>query len=84
MATAAQSARDVTWCEDSYDAAKGADAAVIMTEWEVFRRIDLPRLAKALRQPLLMDFRNLYKPQAAAAAGLTYVSVGRAAAKAGS
>ena len=79
MRTAAQSLSGVAWCEDAYDAVTGADAAVVMTEWDVFRNLDLRRLAKLLRAPLLIDFRNLYDRREAAAAGLTYVSVGRPA-----
>jgi UDPglucose 6-dehydrogenase len=77
MQTAAESVRGVVWCKDAYEAATGADAAVLITEWEVFRRLDLKRLATLLRRPLLIDFRNLYKPASVAEAGLDYVSVGR-------
>jgi UDPglucose 6-dehydrogenase len=80
MPQAATSLHGVAWCKDTYEAATGADAAVIMTEWEVFRRLDLKRLATLLCRPLLIDFRNLHAPQAAAEAGLGYVSIGRPAA----
>ena len=64
-------------CKDGYDACKGADAVVIITEWNQFRALDLDRLKGLLRQPLLVDLRNIYKPHEMAAAGFTYHSVGR-------
>ena len=73
-----QAFQSVAWCDDAYRAAEGADAAVILTEWNVFRGLDLSRLARAMRQPVVVDFRNLFPPDDARAAGLTYHSVGRA------
>ena len=64
-------------CKDAYDACAGADAAVIITEWNQFRALDLVRLKSLLRQPLLIDLRNIYKPHEMAAAGFAYHSVGR-------
>ncbi len=64
-------------CKDAYDACAGADAAVIVTEWNQFRALDLVRLKSLLRQPLLIDLRNIYKPHEMAAAGFAYHSVGR-------
>jgi UDPglucose 6-dehydrogenase len=61
--------------KDAYDAAKGADALVIVTEWNQFRKLELDRLH--LKQPLIIDLRNLYEPEKMAAAGYRYVSVGR-------
>ncbi|WP_395684742.1 UDP-glucose dehydrogenase family protein [Aestuariivirga sp.] len=68
---------DVEWCEDAYAAATGADAVVVLTEWNLFRGLDLARLARVMRQPVLVDFRNLFLPEDALNAGLTYHSVGR-------
>ncbi|WP_118137388.1 UDP-glucose/GDP-mannose dehydrogenase family protein [Oceanicella sp. SM1341] len=68
----------VTWMEDPYEAASGAVAAVILTEWNEFRALDLARLAGAMAEPRLADLRNIYSPEEAARAGLAYVSVGRA------
>ena len=68
----------VVYCEDPYDAARGADGAVIATEWNQFRALELDRLRGLLRTPVLVDLRNLYAPERVAAAGLRYVSVGRA------
>jgi UDPglucose 6-dehydrogenase len=67
----------VQWCADAYSAVIGADAAVILTEWNVFRGLDLKRLARGMRQPVLVDFRNLFPLSDAEAAGIAYHSVGR-------
>ncbi len=66
-------------CRDTYDAAEGADALIIMTEWNQFRTLDFERLKGIMRQPLLLDLRNVYDPERIAAAGFTHVSVGRPA-----
>ncbi|MCC7016953.1 MAG: UDP-glucose/GDP-mannose dehydrogenase family protein [Rhodospirillales bacterium] len=68
---------DVEWCQDSYDALQGADAAVIVTEWNQFRALDLPRLRKIMKRPVLVDLRNIYRPDEIAAAGIAYHSIGR-------
>ena len=67
----------VTYCENAYEAAEGADALVILTEWNQFRKLELDRLHQLLRQPLIIDLRNLYEPDKMASAGFRYVSVGR-------
>jgi UDPglucose 6-dehydrogenase len=64
-------------CNDAYDAASGADALVLLTEWNQFRNLDLSRLRTALRRPIFIDLRNVYEPDRMAAHGFTYVSVGR-------
>jgi UDPglucose 6-dehydrogenase len=69
---------DVTFAKDAYEAAEGADAIVIVTEWNQFRKLDLDRLQGLLRQPLVIDLRNLYEADAMAAEGFRYVSIGRA------
>ena len=68
---------DVTFCEDAYDTAEGADALVIVTEWNEFRALNLSRIRKALRQPVVVDLRNLYDGGRMAEAGFEYTSVGR-------
>ena len=68
------------WCRDSYDAMAGADALVILTEWNEFRALDLARVKGLLKRPLIVDLRNIYDPGEVAAAGFRYVSVGRPAA----
>lgn len=72
----------LTWCEGPYQAAEGADAVVIITEWNQFRALDLDRLKRLLRQPLMIDLRNIYKPAEMGQAGFVYHSVGRPVAQA--
>lgn len=62
-----------------YEAATGADALLILTEWEEFANLDLERLVRELKYPIVIDGRNLYDPEVMAARGITYYSVGRAA-----
>jgi UDPglucose 6-dehydrogenase len=69
----------LTFCKDAYDAAAGADALVIVTEWNQFRKLEVDRLQRLLHQPLIVDLRNLYEPEKMAAAGFHYVSIGRPA-----
>jgi UDPglucose 6-dehydrogenase len=73
-----QSFNAVQWCADAYSAAIGADAVAILTEWNVFRGLDLRRMARDMRQPVLIDFRNLFSTSDAKSSGMTYHSVGRA------
>ncbi len=69
----------VTWLEDPYRAARGADALVILTEWNEFRGLDLARLAGSMRRATFADLRNIYAPKDARDAGfIAYTSVGRA------
>lgn len=68
---------DVEFCDSPYRAAQDADALVIVTEWDEFRALDLRRIAKALRSPLLVDLRNIYPVAEAERAGLTLVGVGK-------
>jgi UDPglucose 6-dehydrogenase len=67
----------VDLCPDAYDAMTGADAVVIVTEWNQFRALDLDRLKKVMRAPVMVDLRNIYKPAEMAAAGIRYTSIGR-------
>ena len=62
---------------DPYACIEGADAMLILTEWDQFRALDLDRVKAALRSPVIVDLRNIYKPADVAAKGFTYVSVGR-------
>jgi len=71
----------VTFCENAYEAARGADALVICTEWNQFRKLELDRLHALLRRPLVVDLRNLYAPEKMAAASFEYISVGRPVAR---
>jgi UDPglucose 6-dehydrogenase len=67
----------LVYCDNAYETAEGADALVIITEWNQFRKLELDRLHQLLRQPLVVDLRNLYDPEKMAAAGFHYVSIGR-------
>ena len=68
---------NLTLCNDAYEALADADGVVILTEWNEFRALDLERVKSLLKRPLMVDLRNIYRPQPMAAAGFTYVSVGR-------
>jgi UDPglucose 6-dehydrogenase len=68
---------DIHYCDDAYVCAKGADALVIVTEWEQFRALDLKRLKAELKQPVVVDLRNIYRPDEMIAHGFSYDSVGR-------
>ena len=68
---------DVTYCSSPWEAAKGAAAAVIVTEWDAYRALDLAQLKSLLTQPVLVDLRNVYERDTVEAAGLQYVAVGR-------
>ena len=68
----------VQWHDDPYAAAEGADAVVLLTEWNAFRALDLPRLAGVMNSPKMADLRNIYSAEEATEAGFTaYTSVGR-------
>ena len=62
---------------DPYACIEGADAMLILTEWDQFRALDLDRVKKTLRSPVVIDLRNIYRPAELAAKGLNYISVGR-------
>ncbi|MBM3521111.1 MAG: UDP-glucose/GDP-mannose dehydrogenase family protein, partial [Alphaproteobacteria bacterium] len=68
---------NVEIASDAYDAAKGADALVIVTEWDEFRALDLERLKAAMAGAVIVDLRNIYRPDDVRRLGLTYVGVGR-------
>ncbi len=68
---------DVEYASDPYACAQGADALLIVTEWDIFRALDLGRLKTALAQPVVVDLRNVYWPDEMRAAGFAYASVGR-------
>jgi UDPglucose 6-dehydrogenase len=67
----------VTFCSDAYICAEGASALVIVTEWEEFRALDFERLKVMMESHVLVDLRNIYRPEEAARAGFAYESVGR-------
>ncbi|GJD57009.1 UDP-glucose dehydrogenase family protein [Methylobacterium dankookense] len=68
---------DVAYASDPYACAEGADALVLVTEWDAFRALDFTRLRERMAQPVLVDLRNVYRPQDIQARGFRYVSVGR-------
>jgi UDPglucose 6-dehydrogenase len=68
---------DVDYFDNAYQCVEGADFAVILTEWDQFRALDLARVAGALKDRLLVDLRNIYPPEEVRAKGLRYHSVGR-------
>ena len=72
----------VVYCESPYAALEGADALTIVTEWDAFRALDLDRVKKALSAPIVVDLRNIYRPEEMARRGFTYVSIGRPAVEA--
>ena len=68
---------NLTFCTDEYETAQGSDALVIATEWNQFRNLDLAKIKKLLKSPILLDLRNLYDPTKAKALGFIYEGVGR-------
>jgi UDPglucose 6-dehydrogenase len=68
---------DVTYCDGPYSCAEGADALVIVTEWEQFRALDLEGLKQKMANPAIVDLRNVYRPSDVVAHGFKYESVGR-------
>ena len=68
---------NIEYCQDPYEAAEGADAILIVTEWEQFRNLDWRRLKGIVEQPLILDGRNMFDPNEVARNGFRYVSVGR-------
>src|SRR3954452_10016747 len=79
MAAARQELPDIDYCDDPYACARGADAMVVVTEWVQYRTLDLERLKTEMAQPVVVDLRNIYRPEEMAALGFIYESVGRGA-----
>lgn len=77
MHEAGKSLKNVTFCKDAYDALDGADIMTILTEWNEFRALDLDRVKRLLKNPVMVDLRNIYKPHQMAREGFTYLSIGR-------
>jgi UDPglucose 6-dehydrogenase len=73
----------VDYAQDAYACARGATALVIVTEWDIFRALDLGRLKAAMAEPVVVDLRNIYRPEEMTRRGFTYVSIGRPNAYAG-
>ncbi|HKA18410.1 MAG TPA: UDP-glucose/GDP-mannose dehydrogenase family protein [Blastocatellia bacterium] len=68
---------DIVYCEDEYEAARGSDGLVVVTEWNQFRSLDMDRLHQAMREPNIIDLRNLYEPETMRSAGFRYLAMGR-------
>ena len=77
MEQAAAELTDVTFCDGAYAAMENADAAVIVTEWDVFRALDFNRMKDLLNEPILIDLRNIYVRDDVERQGFAYVAVGR-------
>jgi len=67
----------VTYCSDAYECVSGADAAVIVTEWNIFRALDLGRVKSLMAAPVLVDLRNIYRPEQVRERGFVYADIGR-------
>jgi UDPglucose 6-dehydrogenase len=67
----------VRFCKDPYEATEGADVLVIVTEWDAYRALDLDRIHQTMKSPIVVDLRNIYRPEEMAAKGFRYSSVGR-------
>src|ERR1035441_7894692 len=70
---------DIEYCDDAYECARGADAVVFVTEWTQFRALDLARLKREMTQPVIVDLRNIYRPEEMTTHGFIYEGVGRGA-----
>ncbi len=77
MELAAQQLKRVELCESPYTVAEGADALILATEWNEFKALDFERIHQLMRQPIIVDGRNLYDPERMRALGFTYYGVGR-------
>jgi UDPglucose 6-dehydrogenase len=67
----------VSYCHTPYDAAQGAEALVLITEWNEFRNLELKKIQSLLAKPVILDLRNIYEPELMAELGFTYIGVGR-------
>ena len=67
----------IEYCEDEYEAARGSDVLVVVTEWNQFRRLDMQRLKEVMREPNIVDLRNIYEPETMRSEGFNYLGMGR-------
>ncbi|MEA3305281.1 MAG: UDP binding domain-containing protein, partial [Candidatus Omnitrophota bacterium] len=70
--------KGITFCKDAYSAAKNSDCLAIVTDWNEFKKMDLRRVKKLMRQPIIVDGRNIYNPGTVRKLGLKYIGMGRA------
>jgi UDPglucose 6-dehydrogenase len=69
--------KGVCFCKDAYSAAEGSDCLIIVTEWNQFKELDLARIKRSMKQPVIVDGRNIYNPDEMRKAGFTYACIGR-------
>jgi UDPglucose 6-dehydrogenase len=69
--------RDVTYCANAYEVAEGSDALIVMTEWNEFKHLAMPRIKEAMRQPIIVDGRNVYDVKEMQGLGFVYRGMGR-------
>ena len=79
MVEAAKLLDGIEYCDDAYETLPGADVLAIVTEWNAFRALDMPRVKDLMKAPVLVDMRNIYDPENMAELGFTYISIGRPA-----
>lgn len=77
MVNAKQIIKGITYCKDSYEAAEGSDLLIVMTEWNEFRQIDLAKIKTLMKNPAILDARNIYDAEKTKALGFIYKGVGR-------
>ena len=77
MDNARQLIDNIAYADDTYSAARGADALVIITEWNQFRALDFGRLKSVMKAPVLVDLRNIYRHDEVTKHGFAYTSIGR-------
>ena len=68
---------DIEYCKSPYDAAKDVDAIVLVTEWDEFKKLDLRRIKRSMRYPLIADGRNMFDRCKLAGLGFEYIGIGR-------
>jgi UDPglucose 6-dehydrogenase len=74
---ARRASKDVVFCEDAYCTVDGADALVLVTEWNEFKQVDMERVAASMKQKILIDGRNIYEPSRMRELGFVYRGIGR-------
>ena len=77
MSKAKDVLKDVKFCKNAYETARNSDALVILTEWNEFKELNLARIKKIMKQPIILDGRNIYDPAEMQNLGFKYVGVGR-------
>jgi UDPglucose 6-dehydrogenase len=68
---------EITYCHDAYEVAKDSEALIVVTEWNEFQHLDMVRIKGLMRQPVLIDGRNIYDPRKVGQLGFIYRGVGR-------